>query len=118
MVKVFKRFLKLICVYFMVSVSYLVNCQNTKVDSLENLLQNHLNKDTVRVKLLNNFYASNQSPERQSMSITVTFKRLKMLAKEFKVNTYVKIEDRSAFNEVETLVTLVMPYNIDKLIND
>ena len=59
-----------------------------------------------------NFYASNQSPERQSMSTAITAKRLKMLAKEFKVNTDVKIEDRSVFNEVGTLVTLMLPYRI------
>ena len=59
-----------------------------------------------------NFYASNQSTDRQSMSTAITAKRLKMLAKEYKVNTDVKIEDRSVFNEVGTLVTLMLPYKM------
>ena len=59
-----------------------------------------------------NFNALNQSSDRKSMSTAITAKRLKMLAKEYKVNTDVKIEDRSVFNEVGTLVTLMLPYKM------
>ena len=67
-----------------------------------------------------NFYATNQSPDRKSMSTAITAKRLKMLAKQYKLNTDVKIEDRSVFNEEGTLVTLLLPYtySIDKLIKN
>jgi len=48
------KYLSLLIVFFIAhSVLYIANAQNPEIDSLENLLQKHVKKDTVRINLLN-----------------------------------------------------------------
>ena len=48
--KIFTRFLNILLVLFLFS--SVINAQTTEIDSLENLLETHLNPDTVRIKIL------------------------------------------------------------------
>ncbi len=49
-----------------------------------------------------------------SLSTTITSERLKMLSKDFKMTGSVTIEDRQKYNEQGTIVTLIIPYKIQK----
>jgi len=49
---------------------------------------------------------------KESLSTTITSERLKILAKDFKTNGSVIIEDRRKYNEQGTIVTLIIPHKI------
>lgn len=53
-----------------------------------------------------------QNEEKKSLATTITTERLKIFAKEFKVKTAIDIQNRTAFNEEGTIVTLVLPYKM------
>lgn len=53
-----------------------------------------------------------QNEEKKSLATTITSERLKIFSKEFKVKTAIDIQNRAAFNEEGTIVTLVLPYKI------
>ena len=57
---------------------------------------------------------ANSSSNKKSLSTTITSERLKILSKEYKVESDVTIQDRSLFNEQGTQITLTLPYKIDK----
>ncbi|WP_103866985.1 tetratricopeptide repeat protein [Aquimarina sp. I32.4] len=52
---------------------------------------------------------------KKSLATTITTERLNILSKHFKSNGGIKIEDRAAYNEQGTIVTLTIPYTKDIL---
>ena len=52
------------------------------------------------------------SNTKKSLSTTISQERLQMLSKEFKMDSYIKVEDRKKYNEQGTIVTLILPYKI------
>ncbi|WP_273567475.1 tetratricopeptide repeat protein [Maribacter halichondriae] len=52
---------------------------------------------------------------KNSLATAITSERLKMLSKEFRVQSSVSVADRASFGEQGTLVTLVIPYKIDSI---
>ncbi|MFK8039218.1 MAG: tetratricopeptide repeat protein [Crocinitomicaceae bacterium] len=52
--------------------------------------------------------------DKKSLSTAITTERLKILAKDFKIQGSVKIEDRQKYNENGTIVTLEIPYKLHK----
>ncbi len=61
-----------------------------------------------------NASTANASSNKKSLSTTITSERLKILSKEYKVESDVTIQDRSLFNEHGTQITLTLPYKIDQ----
>ncbi len=57
---------------------------------------------------------ANSSSSKMSLSTTITSERLKILSKEYKVESDVRIQDRSLFNEQGTQIILTLPYKIDR----
>ena len=51
--------------------------------------------------------------DKTSLATTITSERLKMLSKDFNVDTSLTVTDRSKYNEQGTLVTIVIPYKIE-----
>lgn len=56
------------------------------------------------------FKKKNELPQKKSLATKITSERLKMLSKEFKVETSIAIKDRKHANEKGTIVTLMLPY--------
>lgn len=57
---------------------------------------------------------ANSSSSKKSLSTTITSERLKILSKEYKVESDVMIHDRSVYNEQGTQITLTLPYKLDR----
>lgn len=57
---------------------------------------------------------SSLNSSKKSLATTITSERLKILSKDFKVDGSVTIEDRNKNNKQGTIVTLVIPYKLDK----
>ncbi len=55
---------------------------------------------------------STPNTTKKSLSTQITKERLKLMAKEFKVETGLTIQDRGAFNEKGTQINLTLPYKI------
>lgn len=55
----------------------------------------------------------NKNANKKSLSTTITTERLKAISKDFKMNGSVTIEDRQKFNELGTIVTLIIPYKLN-----
>ncbi len=55
-----------------------------------------------------------KNQHKKSLSTTITSERLKILSKDFKMKGSVTIEDRKKYKEQGTIVTLIIPYKIDK----
>jgi len=53
--------------------------------------------------------------DKSSLATTITSERLQVLAKTFKMQGSVSIEDRNRYNEQGTLVTLVIPYKLNEV---
>ncbi|MHA7058824.1 tetratricopeptide repeat-containing sensor histidine kinase [Aquimarina sp. M1] len=51
--------------------------------------------------------------QKKSLATTITKERLKMMSKNFKVETNITIKDRKYKNEQGTIVTLILPYKKD-----
>ncbi|MDY7395860.1 histidine kinase [Aureibaculum sp. 2210JD6-5] len=51
---------------------------------------------------------------KKSLATKITTERLKIISKEFKVESDVTVQNRKVFNEKGTLVTLILPYKINK----
>lgn len=60
-------------------------------------------------------FASKANSNKKSLATTITSERLAMLAKDFKQDATVTIEDRKKYNQKGTLVTLVIPYKRNAL---
>ncbi|MDH7447568.1 tetratricopeptide repeat protein [Aquimarina sp. 2201CG14-23] len=61
--------------------------------------------------------AANQVQEnkhKKSLATTITSERLQMLSKDFKMKGSVTVEDRKKYNKEGTIVTLIIPYKIQK----
>ncbi len=56
----------------------------------------------------------NKRKDKKSLATTITSERLETLSNEFKTEGSVTVVDRKVDNEKGTLVTLVIPYIIDK----
>ncbi|EZH73907.1 hypothetical protein ATO12_13570 [Aquimarina atlantica] len=56
----------------------------------------------------------NKNHDKKSLSTTITLERLEILSKDFKMRGSVMVEDRKKYNEKGTLVTLVIPYILQK----
>ncbi|MBJ2174838.1 histidine kinase [Aureibaculum sp. A20] len=52
--------------------------------------------------------------KKKSLATKITSERLKIISREFKMESGVHVQDRKIFNEKGTLVTLKLPYKIDK----
>ncbi len=59
-------------------------------------------------------YSNKKFNQKKSLATTITSERLKMLAKEFKVQTNISITDRRHNQEKGTIVTLILPYKKSK----
>ncbi len=57
---------------------------------------------------------TNANNSKKSLSTTITSERLKILSKEYKVESGVVIQDRSIFDEQGTQITLTLPYKTDR----
>ena len=57
---------------------------------------------------------ANSSSNKKSLSTTITSERLKILSKEYKVESDVMIQDRNLFNEQGTQITLTLPYKLNR----
>lgn len=55
----------------------------------------------------------NKNQDKKSLATTITSERLTLLAKDFKTNGSIKIEDRKMYDAKGTIVTLVIPYKTD-----
>lgn len=55
-----------------------------------------------------------KSKTKKSLSTTITSERLKIISREYKVESNVTIEDRSLYNEQGTQVLLTLPYKIEE----
>lgn len=53
--------------------------------------------------------------DKKSLATTITSERLKTLSNEFKTEGSVTVEDRKTYGEKGTLVTLVIPYKLEKV---
>ncbi|MEP0213435.1 MAG: histidine kinase [Cellulophaga sp.] len=58
--------------------------------------------------------STNKRKSKKSVSTQISAERLKIMSKELRVETGLTIEDRSQFNEQGTIVTLTLPYKIEK----
>ncbi|MBG6130692.1 tetratricopeptide (TPR) repeat protein [Aquimarina sp. EL_43] len=56
----------------------------------------------------------NKNQDKKSLSTTITSERLEMLSKDFKMRGSVMVEDRKKYNEKGTVVTLIIPYILQK----
>ena len=56
-----------------------------------------------------------KNKNKKSLATTITTERIKALSKDFKVKGSVSIEDRQKYNEKGTVVTLVIPYKLEKV---
>ncbi|QCX40426.1 hypothetical protein FF125_18980 [Aureibaculum algae] len=52
--------------------------------------------------------------KKKSLATKITSERLKIISREFKMESGVHVQDRQQFNEKGTLVTLILPYKINK----
>lgn len=57
-----------------------------------------------------NYIKEGENLTKKSLSTTITAERLKILSKDFKRKGSVIIEDRKKYNELGTIVTLILPY--------
>lgn len=58
--------------------------------------------------------SSSTNGNKKSLATTITSERLAMLAKDFKQEASVKIEDRKKYNQKGTLVTITIPYKTEQ----
>jgi tetratricopeptide (TPR) repeat protein len=57
-----------------------------------------------------NAIKENKKHHKKSLATTITSERLKILAKDFKMEGSIQIEDRQKYNEQGTIVTIVIPH--------
>lgn len=88
-----------------------VNFAGTRIINIEIV---YINEDLVCVIKDNgvgvNYIKEGKSQTKKSLSTTITAERLKILSKDFKRKGSVIIEDRKKYNELGTIVTLILPY--------
>lgn len=80
-----------------------------------------LDNDLLVCKIIDNgkgvnasLNAKTESKDKNSLATVITSERLAMLSQDFKAKGSVTVEDRSKFGEKGTLVTLHIPFKIDK----
>ncbi len=88
--------------------------ENRKID----VHLSYLNKELICTITDNgigiNAQNGNNSKDKKSLATTITSERLKNLSKDFKAKGTITIEDRQKYNEQGTIVTLVIPYKMEK----
>ncbi|MDO6492117.1 MULTISPECIES: tetratricopeptide repeat-containing sensor histidine kinase [unclassified Cellulophaga] len=90
------------------------NFENAEISILIHFKDSKLSCIIIDNGLGINKTSTNKRKSKKSVSTQISAERLKIMSKELRVETGLTIEDRSQFNEQGTIVTLTLPYKIEK----